>query len=828
MLKNRPANLLHGPDQKRGAVPNTKEARRAAGTAKRASLAAKRKGPHALLRLARTYHARNDEAGVRHVLTDLRKRRQTPPVLLATGEVLQLLGRHTEAVELLSCSRTSLPVRGWRLLARALQALGREGEALATLQEGSARYPEAASLAIEALRLKAALYLEERAHVRPAPPEGISRQVPEVASPHADASRKLLWKEAEAIIALYGDRPTAHLTRIRLLKAAGDSEGAREAAAAFLKAQPEDQRARLTCARLALAAGDAEEALEHYRVLHVRDPKRSEHLALIARCHDQLDDPSGVVNSLITLEALPESAARERARAQVLQLMQLHEEAMEALRRAVILDATSWPAWQQLVTLLVRLGRGIEARKLLEDLPRELHQEVQIALLRSRIASALGDIDAAVGELEKLGEAHSVASRQLLASHFAELGQLEKAEAEVDAAEPSDSQERSQLHLARADIARWRYDAAAMLWNCEAALAEQPDNPGSLMRMAHAHLLSLNPQAALHCLAQARRLQRRRDDLALRPRQSIPGQLANELMIDSSTTAQLRDLLARDDLEAIARIAHFVEASRTIGPSLALMIAARRQGLLSPEADFTMAGGQETPVSGIPAIIHQYWEGAMPEDVAAAIERMRRLNLWAEHRMHDRHSASEILERYGPAAVQAFQLASHPAERADIFRLAVLLLEGGFYVDVDDFCRRSLMPLGGSGVTFICRQEQQGTTGNNFIAAVPGHSILADALEEVIAETLAGANESIWLRSGPGLLTRATARHMIRSDLQRFARAHRVLTTGALSHFLAINRPLSYKLDKRNWARAEREGGHLSLQEAYSARREASVRSCFA
>src|SRR5690606_11269570 len=145
-------------------------------------------------------------------------------------------------------------------------------------------------------------------------------------------------------------------------------------------------------------------------------------------------------------------------------------------------------------------------------------------------------------------------------------------------------------------------------------------------------------------------------------------------------------------------------------------------------------------------------EGTMPSDVAAAIDRMQRLNPWADHRLYDRRSAPEFLKTRGyTETARAFRLARHPAQRADIFRLAVLLLEGGFYVDVDDFCICSLAPLAEPGVIFICRQEQQGTTGNNFIAAVRGHHLLEEALEELVEETLNGANESIWLRNGPGL-----------------------------------------------------------------------------
>ncbi|MDF2097292.1 hypothetical protein [Aquibaculum arenosum] len=142
---------------------------------------------------------------------------------------------------------------------------------------------------------------------------------------------------------------------------------------------------------------------------------------------------------------------------------------------------------------------------------------------------------------------------------------------------------------------------------------------------------------------------------------------------------------------------------------------------------------------------------------------------------------------------------------------------------MDDVCVSSLAPLAEPGLRMVLRQEWEGALGNNFIAATPGHPMLSDALEEASEETLHGGNESIWLRTGPGVLTRACARFMVRIGPQNLSRDHRVLLNGELSRYVAIHRPLSYKLDKRNWTIAEREGDHLSIRELYTARRNAAA-----
>jgi mannosyltransferase OCH1-like enzyme len=142
-------------------------------------------------------------------------------------------------------------------------------------------------------------------------------------------------------------------------------------------------------------------------------------------------------------------------------------------------------------------------------------------------------------------------------------------------------------------------------------------------------------------------------------------------------------------------------------------------------------------------------------------EHARANNPGWTHRLYDDRAAQAFLADVAGSAVRrVFRLARLPAHRADILRLALLAAEGGVYLDVDDLCFGPLDRLLPAGAGLVVYQEPGGAIANNFLAAVPGHPVLAGALEEVCETFLHYSNESIWLSSGPGLVTRHVARHL--------------------------------------------------------------------
>jgi mannosyltransferase OCH1-like enzyme len=150
----------------------------------------------------------------------------------------------------------------------------------------------------------------------------------------------------------------------------------------------------------------------------------------------------------------------------------------------------------------------------------------------------------------------------------------------------------------------------------------------------------------------------------------------------------------------------------------------------------------------------------------------------------------------------AYRVARHTAMKADIFRLALLFYEGGVYLDADDFCNMAIEDLLKGGAELVLHQEDVGSIGNNFIAARPLHPIIGAALAEASRATLAGAAESVWLVTGPGLLTRVLASAIaLESELRAPSGVH-VLPQSVFRQGILPGRRAAYKTTRRHWSRA--------------------------
>lgn len=155
--------------------------------------------------------------------------------------------------------------------------------------------------------------------------------------------------------------------------------------------------------------------------------------------------------------------------------------------------------------------------------------------------------------------------------------------------------------------------------------------------------------------------------------------------------------------------------------------------------------------------------------------------------------------------LRAFDVARHAAERADLFRLLLLDREGGIYVDADDLCRGSLRDLLPENSRTVLFQEYHGALANNFIATTPQNPVLKWALDSAVSETLSAAATSIWLRTGPGLITRAAARAFAENAGVPPSDWH-ILSQPDMVARLVICAPFSYKLDHRHWMKTESIG----------------------
>ena len=91
--------------------------------------------------------------------------------------------------------------------------------------------------------------------------------------------------------------------------------------------------------------------------------------------------------------------------------------------------------------------------------------------------------------------------------------------------------------------------------------------------------------------------------------------------------------------------------------------------------------------------------------------------------------------------------------------------------------------------------------GNNFIAATAGHSVMTFALDNAIDAMGRGDRDSIWLSTGPALVSRSLAYYLAQHWPERTPQDFgvTVLTRAELMNYDAINGKLAYKSTKASW-----------------------------
>jgi mannosyltransferase OCH1-like enzyme len=105
-----------------------------------------------------------------------------------------------------------------------------------------------------------------------------------------------------------------------------------------------------------------------------------------------------------------------------------------------------------------------------------------------------------------------------------------------------------------------------------------------------------------------------------------------------------------------------------------------------------------------------------------------------------------------------FDAAELAAQRASIARYELLLRFGGVYVDCDFECLRSIEPLL-DGASLFAGWEDAGSVNNAWLAAGPGHPVLAEIVERIPARVAARRHEPINVQTGPVLFTEVVTAH---------------------------------------------------------------------
>lgn len=366
--------------------------------------------------------------------------------------------------------------------------------------------------------------------------------------------------------------------------------------------------------------------------------------------------------------------------------------------------------------------------------------------------------------------------------------------------------EMAQAHVYRGQYAeaRWRFDEA--IAHYRAALALNPYHTFIHSEMARACLLELELDAAAEHLRTSAKLKVSRNLLrgwSLNISQNSLGQIFDEFALDRAVIAELREARARPLDERIPALQRIVRANPdNTAAALSLIIAMRQAGAFADVATVT----DPSRVKPIPRRIIQFWDAVEPPaDILQLTRSWSAAHPDFEHVMFNDATAKAFLAaHYNAQVVRAFVRARHPAQRADIFRLAYLTINGGFYIDADDRCNRRIDSFVAADTALALYQENYGTIGNNFIGAMPGHPLLAHALRLGTEAINRGDNDILWLCTGPGLVTRAFA-HFLSGAIANagdWRNGTAVLELGQIQRSVGFHCRVVYKKTAKHWSHA--------------------------
>ena len=334
----------------------------------------------------------------------------------------------------------------------------------------------------------------------------------------------------------------------------------------------------------------------------------------------------------------------------------------------------------------------------------------------------------------------------------------------------------------------------------EVAAGMYPEDIGLQSDLVRTKLLLADVAGArehlrLYCSLQGSDRRQRGESLNIS--QNIYGQILDEYAIDRNVAETLA-ALRRLPLEARVKELLAKAASNPDNTAIAvsLLVAMRQSGGLR----------YKQPVPGGPVItknLFQFWDAEdVPRDVLDLMGHWSVTNADYKYtRFTDKTAQDCLAARFPLPVLTAYRRVTEPAKKADIFRLAVLVLEGGVYTDADDRSLQALDTIIPADANLVLYQENLGSAGNNFIAAAPGHPVLAAALQAVVAAVNRGDTDAIWLLSGPGLLTRALVQTaIIPHATGMLPNGMVVLDRPELHKAIAEHCRTSYKLKKKHWA----------------------------
>jgi tetratricopeptide (TPR) repeat protein len=473
------------------------------------------------------------------------------------------------------------------------------------------------------------------------------------------------------------------------------------------------------------------------------------------------------------------------------------ENAIEFFNRASGGEAPEFWLALKMVSVLTRLGERDRADAILQAEERKSGFVPEIIIARAEMLREREGGQAAADLLEQGVDAYPAHFELWFQYNMAliALGRFERADKAASAPPfPLGAREQARTHFLRglSEAARWHFDVAVQ--NFSKALDFNPRDSWVNEWMARAALLRADVETAQKHLAAARlhdanHLAKNRG--LAKPSQSLIGQLLDEYRIDARALDAMRGAL-NGDLDSPG-IAELVREFPDYTPmAMSYLLALRRKGAFAPRDDVIDANG------AIPRQIAQFWDMDMPADLEMLCDSWRRTNPEFGYQRFSTQSARQFLLGRAQQVATAFDRAREPAMKSDLFRLAFLYFEGGYYADADDRCLRPLAELGGDRFSLMSYQEDYATIGNNFLCAAPKHPVIGMAMKQAVEAVRRGDNDMVWLATGPGLITRCLALFIAQDEDARL-RDLKIFDRHELSERITMHCAASYKFKGKHW-----------------------------
>ena len=207
-------------------------------------------------------------------------------------------------------------------------------------------------------------------------------------------------------------------------------------------------------------------------------------------------------------------------------------------------------------------------------------------------------------------------------------------------------------------------------------------------------------------------------------------------------------------------------------------------------------------IDDVPTNLFFYWDKPdPPEEVAANFQYHTDFGIF-DVKIFSKESATEFLHNYyGEDTTALFRRMRHPAEEADFVRLHLVYAFGGYYLDADSqvVSVERFRSQFGNSVSDVYVLSPTGPVYNGFFGAKRHSPVIAEAIRILTHNCYLRPDLSIWLKTGPGPITRALLRtyylHLSRGEaLPEF---HLLDTVAFPNAFRAV--PVSYRGDARDW-----------------------------